>query len=67
MKTFQDLVCVVHTGATEQGIDVSPADVGWIVSTFIEGVISEPSPLHPAIKQFLQTMADEAAATKSEA
>ncbi len=66
MKTFRELVGVVHTGATEQGIDLSPSDVGWIVSTFLEGVINEPTPLDPAIKAFLQAMADAAAATKSE-
>ena len=62
MTTFANLVDIVAVGAHEQGIDVSPKDVGWIVSAYIEGVISSPGEMHPAVVKFLQDIADAAAA-----
>ncbi len=67
-RTFENLIDNVTEAVNKQEMDLGPADVGYIVSLFLEGVIHDSSgpPLHPAVAAFLQTMADAAAAVSNE-
>lgn len=57
MRTLQELVGVVHLAATELGMDVSPKDVAFIISTFLEGLAHHPGT--PEVNAPLQAMADD--------
>lgn len=52
----------VTLGAQAQGMDLSATDVGWIVSSFLEGFIATPGlPLPLPVLILLQSLADGAA------
>lgn len=61
--TVRSLVERVKIAATETGIDVSPSDVGFIISCFLEGLMGTGSSLADA---WLQRLADEAAQVRDE-
>ncbi len=64
-KTVQDLVDAIYAGAVEQGMDLSPKDVGWIISTFVEQMFTGPE--FPAeFNAMSQRIADECAAIRDE-
>ena len=58
-RTIRQVVADIALGAAEQGMDVSPKDVGWIISTFCEALSVTPDDM-------MQKIADEAAAVKDE-
>ena len=59
--TIRTLVDRVKAAAAETGIDVSPSDVGFIVSCFLEGLTGTGS---AAADAWLQKVADEAASVR---
>lgn len=65
MKTIVELVDNVYMAATEVGMDVSPKDVGFIVSLFFEGLVGG-EPANPALDEWLQKIADEAGSVRDE-
>lgn len=65
MKTIKELVIGVHRAATSDGLDLTPSDVGHIVSLFMEGMIHS-EPVMPALDPILQRIADECAAVRDE-
>lgn len=64
--TVHDIIDHVHTACMNMGMDLAPSDVGFIVNCFLQSVIDEPSPMHPTMTRFLQTLADEAASLKDD-
>jgi hypothetical protein len=65
-KTIQEIVDDVYEVVTEKdGIDLSPSDVGRIISLFLEGCIHSDDS-HPNINQFLQVLADAAGSVTDE-
>ena len=42
-KTVRDLVDDVHQAAIARGMDVSPSDVGFLISLFLEGFVDAAS------------------------
>jgi hypothetical protein len=68
-RAFEDLYSTVAmTAGEELGLDVSPADVGWIVAEVIEGFINTPpGPVLPAeVVTILLKIADDARKTRNE-
>jgi hypothetical protein len=64
MRTIRDLVGAVHTTITNEGMDLSPHDVGHIVALFLEGMVhNEPK---TGIEDVLQLIADECESVKDE-
>lgn len=61
----EQIVGNITVGAQEQGMDVSMKDVGWIVSNFIEGLLTGPM-YNQTFNQMMQAIADAAAAVKDE-
>lgn len=60
MQTIPDLVRAVQEAIAEEEIFLSPADVGRIVSLFLEGLIHHsPAPVNDALNEILQVIADE--------
>jgi hypothetical protein len=56
MKSIRSLVGDVFEAAVAQGMDVSPSDIGFIISLFLEGMVHNgPSPANAT----LQAIADE--------
>jgi hypothetical protein len=62
--TIIELVANVALGAQEMGLDVSIKDVGWIISTFLEGLAVAPG--NEAVNETLQAIADAAAQANDE-
>lgn len=63
-KTVKQLVDEVHSVAIERGMDVSPSDVGYIISLFFEGMVHDK--FQSGAEQWLQAIADEAGSVKDE-
>jgi hypothetical protein len=66
--TIHQLVDTITQACVDQGIDVAPKDVGFIIQSFIEGMFvhhTEP-PLHPAAIAAFQVIADECGNIKNE-
>lgn len=53
-----EAVTNIHQAAVNMGMDVSPRDVAWICSTFVETVIKPMMP-NPAAEETMQGVADE--------
>lgn len=64
-RTIHKLIEDITLGAQAQGIDVSPKDVGWIVSTFCETMFTGPE-FSSQFNIEMQRIADEAASVKDE-
>lgn len=65
-RTVQDLIGDITTSAQAMGMDVSPKDVGFIISTFIEGLFVDPTVYPVDFNRNMQKIADECAAIKDE-
>lgn len=64
-RTVKDLVGDITLACAAQGMDLSPKDVGFIISTFIEGCLVG-DPLPPEFCRQMQAIADEAANVRDE-
>jgi hypothetical protein len=65
VKTVHELVDAVHEAATAEGMDLSPSDVGHLLSLFFEGLMhNQPGPVE--VDTFLQNIADECASVRDE-
>ncbi len=64
MQTVLQLVDKVHDAALATGMDVSVADVAFIISTFLEGLAHHPGT--PEVDAGLQALADEVSKAKDE-
>lgn len=62
MRTVIELVDSVHAAATDVGMDLSVADVGFIISSFLEGLIHSPGVSE--VNAQLQSLADEVSRAK---
>lgn len=62
--TIVELVENVAVAAQEMGLDISIKDVGWIISTFLEGLAAAPG--NEAVNEILQAIADASAQAKDE-
>lgn len=61
-KTIHEVVDDVYATVTDSkvGMDLSPSDVGHIISLFLEGLIhSDDNPNNKAVNEILQVIADE--------
>jgi hypothetical protein len=66
-KTVKDLVDDVHQAAVNRGMDVSPSDVGFLISLFLEGFVDAASLKGEGVNHpWLQKIADEAASVTDE-
>ena len=63
--TIRGLVDAVHAAAVEQGMDLAPSDVAFIISAFLEGWAHGPGNV-PEVDAWLQRIADEVATVKDE-
>lgn len=59
MSTIRELVDRVHAAVADDGMDVSPADIGRIVGLFLEGIAHSEPKYYPQVDSWLQTIADE--------
>jgi hypothetical protein len=60
VKTIISLVDDVCAAAVETGMDVSPKDVGFIISLFLQGLADHPEGMPvPAVDAWLHMIADE--------
>lgn len=70
MTTIVELTDRVHSAAIALGMDVSPKDVAFIISTFLESLAQEdgsPADANSAkANAWLLTIADEVNSTKDE-
>lgn len=62
--TVRDLVDRVHTTIVAEGMDLSPHDVGHIVSLFFEGLVH--TPVFDEGNDVLQRIADECESVRDE-
>lgn len=60
--TIVELVQRVHESAVTLGMDVSPKDVAFIISAFLESMAAEPS--QPQVNAWLIAIADEVNKTR---
>lgn len=65
-KTVRDLVDDVHRAAVNRGMDVSPSDVGFLISLFLEGFVDSGDLKGQGINPWLQKIADECSQVKDE-
>lgn len=65
MKTIQQLIGAVHVAVAAEGMDLSPSDVGHIVSLFLEGMIHADNS-QPGVNAVLQRIADECSTVQDE-
>lgn len=65
-KTVRDLVDDVHQAAVNRGLDVSPSDIGFLISLFLEGFVDQASLKGQGVNPWLQVIADECASVKDE-
>lgn len=63
-NTIRGLVDRVHEVIMNEGIDLSPHDIGHIVALFIEGLVHDPS--YGQFNQTLQAIADECESVRDE-
>lgn len=63
-RTILQVVDMVYVSATALGLDISPEDTAFIISSFLQG-IADAKPASPADKWLLE-IAEEANKTKNE-
>lgn len=70
MKSIVSLVEDVHAAAIRMGIDVSPKDVGFMISLFLQGMADHPVQEGginiPAVNNWLYTIAQACDEVKDE-
>ncbi len=64
MSTIRGLVDRVHLAVVNEGMDLSPHDVGHVVALFFEGLVHDPS--FGLVNPVLQTIADECESVRDE-